>query len=459
LGASAGDNAEDASYSNFFGWNSGQNATDAEHSNFFGVNSGQNATDASYSNFFGSNAGSGATSATNSNFIGQKAGWNAGVASYSNIFGFHAGYTYTGNDIGSNNIIIGTNISLPNATANAINIGGVLFGTGTYIDTDASHNPSITAQTAGKIGIARIPTTYTLEVGNSSVSGIVARFINSAGTCDINPTSASLSCSSDRTLKKNITTLDSGRDASDILNKVLSLRPVTYNWNSEKENATAHIGFIAQDVQEIFPDLVSQDEQTQLLSLNYMGLIPYTVRALQEMHIQMQQLPTFSDQSLMQKVADFLRGIAENATAIVDAIQTKRVQTDQLCVGSVCITEQQFLELLHQQPTGSSGGAPVIDDTTHDEDTANTEGDETTPPSTEDASSESTPDESSDSTETQTTPSDPITEPQTTNSTVTEPIETKKIDSAASEPSTSAESSDSNSKGESSSEVPSTVAQ
>jgi hypothetical protein len=29
--------------------------------------------------------------------------------------------------IGSNNIIIGTNISLPSATTNSINLGGVLF--------------------------------------------------------------------------------------------------------------------------------------------------------------------------------------------------------------------------------------------------------------------------------------------------------------------------------------------
>ena len=77
------------------------------------------------------NAGRDATNASNSNFLGPYAGQSATNASYSNLFGFSVGNSFSGNNIGSNNIIIGTNISLPNATANAINIGGVLFGIGT----------------------------------------------------------------------------------------------------------------------------------------------------------------------------------------------------------------------------------------------------------------------------------------------------------------------------------------
>ena len=69
--------------------------------------------------------------------------------------------------------------------------GNVLFGT-----------------TSGSVGIGNTAPGYLLQVGNASVSGIVARFQNSTGTCDINPTTSSLTCSSDRTLKKNITPLD-----------------------------------------------------------------------------------------------------------------------------------------------------------------------------------------------------------------------------------------------------------
>jgi hypothetical protein len=47
--------------------------------------------------------------------------------------------------IGSNNIIIGTNISLPSATTNSINLGGVLFARNTF--SELAGNPSVSAQT------------------------------------------------------------------------------------------------------------------------------------------------------------------------------------------------------------------------------------------------------------------------------------------------------------------------
>ena len=64
--------------------------------------------------------------------------------------------------IGNNNIIIGTNITLPASTANAINIGGVLFGTGCYSTT--SGIPSYAPISGGKIGIGIVSPSYTLDV-------------------------------------------------------------------------------------------------------------------------------------------------------------------------------------------------------------------------------------------------------------------------------------------------------
>jgi hypothetical protein len=65
-----------------------------------------------------------ATSANNSNFLGNQAGYNN--ASYSTLIGYNVGSADVLSSIGSNNIIIGTNISLPSATTNSINLG-VLF--------------------------------------------------------------------------------------------------------------------------------------------------------------------------------------------------------------------------------------------------------------------------------------------------------------------------------------------
>jgi hypothetical protein len=147
--------------SNFIGINSGLNSV-SNNSNFFGQNSGELTFLAHHSNFFGHYAGAGANSAAYSNFFGYAAGQNAIGASNSNLFGFNAGKSFTSNDIGSNNIVIGTNISLPDGATNSINIGGVLFGLNTYSDTNG--DPSIVAQPNGRIGINVVNPTTNLHV-------------------------------------------------------------------------------------------------------------------------------------------------------------------------------------------------------------------------------------------------------------------------------------------------------
>ena len=162
LGFNAGFNATGAYSSHFIGGVTGSGATNAYYSNFIGTGAGTNATSANNSNFLGYNAGNAATNAYNSNFIGYHTGFNATNASNSNFFGYNTGRSFSGNNVGSNNIIIGTNISLPNATANSINLGGILFGTGTYATTTG--DPSITAQAGGRIGMGVVNPDSTLHV-------------------------------------------------------------------------------------------------------------------------------------------------------------------------------------------------------------------------------------------------------------------------------------------------------
>jgi len=162
IGDNAGLNATGAALSIFIGGNAGFSAALATESNFIGYSAGGSATNARDSNFIGYSAGNYAANAAHSNFIGYSAGNSAANASYSNFFGYYAGKTFAGNNIGSNNIIIGTNISLPNATANSINLGGILFGTGAY--ATATGNPSIVPSATGKIGIGVVTPTKRLHI-------------------------------------------------------------------------------------------------------------------------------------------------------------------------------------------------------------------------------------------------------------------------------------------------------
>jgi len=65
---------------------------------------------------------------------------------------------------GSNNIIIGTNITLEDNRQDSINIGGIIFGTGSHSDT--SGEPA-TGSAGGKIGINIVNPNYNLEVSGT----------------------------------------------------------------------------------------------------------------------------------------------------------------------------------------------------------------------------------------------------------------------------------------------------
>ena len=78
--------------------------------------------------------------------------------------------------------------------------------------------------------------------------------------------------SSDERLKANIVSLGA------TLSKLLNIDGKTY---TVKKNGVQKIGVLAQDIQEVFPELVSEDNEG-MLSVNYQGLIPVLINALKE---------------------------------------------------------------------------------------------------------------------------------------------------------------------------------
>lgn len=79
---------------------------------------------------------------------------------------------------------------------------------------------------------------------------------------------------SDERLKTNIQELPYG------LEQILQLRPVSFDW---KDSEKSSFGFIAQEVQKIFPEIVSEDEDGYL-QIEYGLLTALLVKALQEVH-------------------------------------------------------------------------------------------------------------------------------------------------------------------------------
>ena len=48
-----------------------------------------------------------------------------------------------------------------------------------------------------------------------------------------------------------------------------------------KNNGIEKIGILAQEVQKVFPELVSEDKN-EMLAVNYQGLVPVLINALKE---------------------------------------------------------------------------------------------------------------------------------------------------------------------------------
>lgn len=99
-----------------------------------------------------------------------------------------------------------------------------------------------------------------------------------------NPSTGRLSATivnslSDEKLKKDISTIDGALD------KVKQLRGVDYTWKESEEKSK---GVIAQELQEVFPELVSESDSG--LSVNYNGIIGVLIEAIKEQQKQIDKL-------------------------------------------------------------------------------------------------------------------------------------------------------------------------
>jgi hypothetical protein len=211
-------------------------------------------------------------------------------------------------------------------------------------DTANSSNVATTQvviNSSGNVGIGTTNPSSRLTDQGPDTSGSTAALTitNSTPTTEFqvfdngNATLAgTLTQNSDERLKTNIQSLD----ASDTLSLIDQLNPVTFNWIDQSEGSGTQVGFIAQQVQQIFPNLVSTTSATALtpggtLGLNYIGLIAPAVSAIQE-------IAAISGEFESNLVAWL--GNAQNG--ITDLLAENGHFSNELCVGSTCVTPAQF---------------------------------------------------------------------------------------------------------------------
>jgi Chaperone of endosialidase len=170
---------------------------------------------------------------------------------------------------------VGSNIQshlILSSTGNAGSMGGV-----TWASTSLTGE-----QRTGYIGTAfETPTADQTRISfyTRSNTGVLAErfYVQGNGNAWLQGT---LTQNSDIRLKKNIVPLILS------LNKLTQLNGYTYNWISKDKDPNQQIGLIAQEVQKLYPQLVSEIKKENgetSLAVNYIGLIPVMIESIKEL--------------------------------------------------------------------------------------------------------------------------------------------------------------------------------
>lgn len=142
----------------------------------------------------------------------------------------------------------------------------------------------------------------------SSISGIYAGYFKGNVYIDGTIFHYGSYTTSDATLKENISPLsEEEKGSASTLDKVLDINVVKYNYkdgvgenqpskakSSESAEKTLHFGVLAQELKEIYPNLVKEAEDG-LLAVNYVELVPVLIQSIKELNQKVEELSANSE--------------------------------------------------------------------------------------------------------------------------------------------------------------------
>jgi hypothetical protein len=114
----------------------------------------------------------------------------------------------------------------------------------------------------------------------SAPGGNLSLFHNALLRGSFNGTTGAYVETSDQRLKQGIKSLES------VLDRVMDMRPTRYSYKNGGKRSKETVGFIAQEVEPLFPEVVyvqEGDREDGTYGINYGGIGPIAIKAIQEL--------------------------------------------------------------------------------------------------------------------------------------------------------------------------------
>lgn len=183
---------------------------------------------------------------------------------------------------------------------------GSYFENNSSVPSNSAFHVSGIAYINGGVGSGVTIEDYVGDVilrGGFNNGGYLGKHDQRWGNIYTNRINGAIYTTSDISIKENIRPLESA------ISKIMLINPVVYdikesyfadseesNFASLVEESKSTTGVIAQELKEIYPKLVHFDEHANLHEVNYQGLIPHLVKAIQEQQAIINELKSKVDQ-------------------------------------------------------------------------------------------------------------------------------------------------------------------
>ena len=225
--------------------------------------------------------------------------------------------------------------------------------------------------------------TISMDALSSGASVLDDLCIN-GGVLTINTTNDCNSASSVR-YKENIADLSYGID------EVMRLNPIFFNYiptyAPDPKDRNRKIGFIAEDMELVIPEVVEYDEEGLPSGIDYQNLTALLTKAIQEQQGEIEGLKAalasttiqdLSSQNLEASLPSGSEASSLSLSAILDyilnafrtlAVEAREFAADtfrarQLCLENVCVTRDELQILLNNAGLGASDTEPPVSGTT-----------------------------------------------------------------------------------------------